>query len=145
MYSKHRAALDMLQVWLVAVSYYRRKNARRPSLNSSQVSDVEYKINIGSGISGALGWCNFDNSPTILLSRLPVLRRIQRIPRWPRDVRRHDVRKGLPFADQSAVYIYSSHTFEHFTWNESLRIAKECYRVLSRAVLCESWFLTWER
>ena len=78
---------------------------------SAQVSGVGYKINIGSGTSGALGWCNFDNSPTILLSHLPVVRRIGRIPRWPSDVRRHDVRKGLPFADQSALYIYSSHTF----------------------------------
>ncbi len=29
---------------------------------SPQLSDVGYKINIGSGASGALGWCNFDNS-----------------------------------------------------------------------------------
>ena len=43
---------------------------------------------------------------------------------------RHDVRKGLPFPDQSVSYIYSSHTFEHFSWSESLTIARESFRVL---------------
>ncbi len=90
----------------------------------------DLKINIGSGLSGAPGWYNIDNSPTILLSRIPLGRRLLRTPDWPKDVHRHDVKKGLPFADQSASYIYSSHTFEHFTWVESLRVAKECLRVL---------------
>lgn len=72
------------------------------------------KVNIGCSLSGAAGWYNVDNSPTIPLSRVPGLRRFFRLPAWPRDVRRLDVRKGLPFADQSVSYIYSSPTFEHF-------------------------------
>ena len=87
-------------------------------------------INIGSGISGAPGWYNVDNSPTILLSRLPFARRLLRLPAWPRDVHRLDVRKGLPFCDASVSYIYSSHTFEHFSWAESRKVAEECFRVL---------------
>lgn len=88
------------------------------------------KINIGSGISGAPGWFNIDNSPTVLLSRIPVLRRMSRIPQWPQDVRRVDVRKGLPFGDATVSYIYSSHTFEHFSWQESLDVTTECFRIL---------------
>ena len=88
------------------------------------------RINIGSGISGAPGWFNIDNSPTVLLSRIPVVRRMSRIPRWPADVRRVDVRKGLPFEDATVSCIYSSHTFEHFTWEESLKVATECFRIL---------------
>ena len=42
-----------------------------------------------------------------------------------------DVRKGLPFGDARVSYIYSSHTFEHFQWTESLAIARECFRVLT--------------
>jgi len=91
---------------------------------------MKSKINIGSGLSGAPGWYNIDNSPTILLSRLPLGRRLFRTPDWPKDVHRHNVKKGLPFADQSVRYIYSSHTFEHFTWEDSVLIAKECFRVL---------------
>jgi ubiquinone/menaquinone biosynthesis C-methylase UbiE len=40
------------------------------------------------------------------------------------------VLKGLPFPDSSGDCIYSSHTFEHFTFEESLKLAKECWRVL---------------
>jgi predicted SAM-dependent methyltransferase len=87
-------------------------------------------INIGSGLSGAPGWYNVDNSPTIPLSRIPGLRRLLRLPAWPCDVHRLDVRKGLPFAGQSVRCIYSSHTFEHFQWADSLAIATECFRVL---------------
>ncbi len=88
------------------------------------------KINIGSGLSGAPGWYNIDNSPTIWLSRLPLVRRLFRTPDWPKDVHRHDVKKGLPVADQSIRYIYSSHTFEHFTWDDSFLVAQDCFRVL---------------
>lgn len=92
---------------------------------------AEIKINIGCGLSGIAGWHNLDNSPTIWLSRIPVLNRVLKTPPWPRDVRRYDVRKGLPFLEGSVRYIYSSHAFEHFTYVESLAIAKECFRVLA--------------
>ena len=92
---------------------------------------TEIKINIGCGISGISGWHNLDNSPTITLSRIPLLNRLLKSPAWPRDVRRYDVRKGLPFGDGSARYIYSSHTFEHFTYPQSLAIARDCFRALA--------------
>jgi SAM-dependent methyltransferase len=90
----------------------------------------EIKINIGCGLSGISGWHNLDNSPTITASRVPVLNRILKTPAWPPDVQRYDVRKGLRFANHTVRYIYSSHTFEHFTYAESLAIAKDCRRVL---------------
>jgi len=98
---------------------------------TSHLSSDEIKINIGSGLSGIAGWHNLDNSPTITLSRIPVLNRLLKTPAWPRDVQRYDVRKGLRFADGSVRYIYSSHTFEHFTQAEALAVAKECFRVLA--------------
>jgi len=94
------------------------------------MSTGELKINLGCGVSGIPGWQNLDNSPTITLSRIPVLNRLLKTPAWPRDVRRTDVREGLRFETASARYIYSSHTFEHFSPEESLAIAKDCYRVL---------------
>ena len=94
------------------------------------MTDAELKLNIGCGTSGIEGWVNLDNSPSILLSRLPLGRRIFRTPDWPRDVRRADVRKRIPFPDSSVRCIYSSHTFEHFTYEESLAVARECHRVL---------------
>ena len=90
----------------------------------------ELKLNIGCGTSGIEGWVNIDNSPSILLSRVPLGRQIFRTPNWPRDVRRADVRKRIPFPDSSVSCIYSSHTFEHFTYEESRAVARECFRVL---------------
>lgn len=97
-----------------------------PSSGSSEI-----KINIGCGLSGIAGWLNLDNSPTIWIARFPMLNRLFKTPAWPRDVRRCDVRKGLPYGEDTVRYIYSSHAFEHFTRPESLAIAKECFRVLA--------------
>ena len=94
------------------------------------MASAEIKINIGCGLSGISGWHNFDNSPTITASRIPLLNKFLKTPAWPHDVRRYDVRKGLPFSDSSVRYIYSSHTFEHFKYEESLAISKDCLRVL---------------
>lgn len=87
-------------------------------------------VNIGCGTSVADGWYNIDNSPTIWVSRIPVLRSLFGVPVWPKSVHRHDVLKGLPFSDETVDCIYSSHTFEHFTFAQSLLLAKECLRVL---------------
>ena len=106
------------------------QNQKLTRLPNRYFANTKFKINIGCGLSGAPGWCNIDNSPTIPLSRLKLGRLLFRTPAWPKDVRRHDVKKGLPFADQSVSCIYSSHTFEHFSWAESLAVAKECFRVL---------------
>ncbi|HVO59510.1 MAG TPA: methyltransferase domain-containing protein [Terriglobales bacterium] len=97
---------------------------------ATTVASQSVKVNIGCGLSGVPGWYNLDNSPTIALSRLPFGPRLFKTPPWPPDVRRHDVTKGLPFASGSVAYIYSSHTFEHFTYEQSLALAEECFRVL---------------
>lgn len=102
----------------------------RDRMPPNAATNGEIKINIGCGLSGIPGWQNLDNSPTITLSRIPLVNRLLRIPAWPGDVRRIDARKGLPFPAGSARYIYSSHTFEHFSSAESLVVAKECLRVL---------------
>jgi predicted SAM-dependent methyltransferase len=99
-------------------------------VNPHMTDAVELKLNVGCGTSGVEGWVNIDNSPSILLSRLPFGRRIFHTPDWPRDVRRADVRKRIPFPDSSVACIYSSHTFEHFTYEESRAVARECFRVL---------------
>jgi predicted SAM-dependent methyltransferase len=87
-------------------------------------------VNIGCGVDAPEGWYNIDNSPTIWMSRLPFGRRLFRTPAWPRSVYRHDVIKGLPFSDASVDFIYSSHTFEHFPYERSLALTKECFRAL---------------
>jgi len=41
-----------------------------------------------------------------------------------------DLRRGLPFPDNSIERIYSSHTLEHFSPNEAQTLLLECNRVL---------------
>jgi predicted SAM-dependent methyltransferase len=90
----------------------------------------ELKLNIGCGTSGIVGWCNIDNSPTVLLSRIPLGRRLFRTPAWPHDVRRINAIRGLPFADSSVSYIYSSHLLQGLIYRDSLVLIKEGFRVL---------------
>lgn len=98
---------------------------------AAQLASRAVKVNIGCGTSGAAGWHNFDNSPTIWLAKIPLARRLLRVPHWPADVRRRNVLNGLPFPDSSVDCIYSSHTFEHFSFEESLKVARDCFRVLT--------------
>jgi predicted SAM-dependent methyltransferase len=100
------------------------------SISSRKPTSQELRVNIGCGTAAAEGWVNFDNSPTILVSRLKLGKRLFGVPQWPANVHRHDVLKGLPFEGDRVSYIYSSHTFEHFTFRQALSVAKECFRVL---------------
>lgn len=43
-----------------------------------------------------------------------------------------DVTKGLPFKDNSAVFVYNGHFIEHFELDEGQTILKDCYRVLEK-------------
>jgi len=42
----------------------------------------------------------------------------------------HDLRKGLPFPDETISKVYSSHFFEHLSFNEGQNFLDECLRVL---------------
>lgn len=68
------------------------------------------KLNIGCGDVKFPGWVNIDRSFT---ADLVV-----------------DLRKGLPFADNSAVFIYNEHFIEHVEVEEAQEIVKDFYRVL---------------
>jgi ubiquinone/menaquinone biosynthesis C-methylase UbiE len=55
---------------------------------------------------------------------------------WDSDVFVHDVRKGLPFENNSLSAVYSSHMLEHLYFEEARRLLDECYRILEpRGVL----------
>jgi SAM-dependent methyltransferase len=77
------------------------------------------KVHLGCGPIVKPGWINIDlsegpesnsNSDTMFIQ--------------------HDLRLGLPFADNSASFIYSSHFFEHLEYKYSLSLLADCHRVL---------------
>ena len=41
-----------------------------------------------------------------------------------------DLRKGIPFPNESVSKIYSSHFMEHLSYNEGQKFLNECFRVL---------------
>ena len=43
-----------------------------------------------------------------------------------------DLRKGLPFTEDSVDFIYSEHFLEHLTFEESSKVIKEIYRCLKK-------------
>lgn len=72
-----------------------------------------YKLNIGCGKSTKKDWINIDLRP-------------------PAEVTL-DVRRGLPFPDNSCDIIYSEHFLEHLAYpNESVPFLRECLRVLRK-------------
>jgi SAM-dependent methyltransferase len=47
-------------------------------------------------------------------------------------VRAHDLRKGIPFPDESFDVVYHSHVLEHFSKQTARSFLQECHRVLRR-------------
>lgn len=99
----------------------------------------DIRINLGCGLNAAEGWVNIDKSPSMALDRLPGAKPILRhigvlkdghMAKWPVNVTRHDITKGLPFEDGEVEAIYSSHALEHVYLDEAQAILRECRRVI---------------
>lgn len=70
-------------------------------------------VNVGAGNSGKEGWVNVDGYPGEGVSCLA------------------DVRKSLPFEDNSVRGIFTEHFFEHIDYvEEAPHFLRECWRVL---------------
>jgi predicted SAM-dependent methyltransferase len=50
---------------------------------------------------------------------------------FPAGIVRADVRRGLPYPDGAARYVYSSHMIEHMARWQGLTLVRECARVLA--------------
>jgi len=68
-------------------------------------------VNIGCGYRPLSGWVNLDLVP----GYAEIV--------W-------DIRKGLPFKDQSVTAIFCEHVIEHLSREDGLRFIRECRRVL---------------
>lgn len=103
-------------------------------------------LHLGCGLEAPSEWLNVDGSYQAVFARWPRLKRwlvASRIyPRsqatipWPTNVLRLDLRRKLPFPNDSFEAIYSSHTFEHLYRSEAQGLARECHRVLTREGVC---------
>lgn len=101
------------------------------------------KVNLGSGTSVIEGWINIDKSWNIYLSKFPTVKKmlyklgvisegIFQADWKGKNVIRHDVKKGLPFGDESVNFIHWSHLLEHLTRDDARRTCQEACRVLKK-------------
>src|SRR5215208_7457642 len=98
------------------------------------------KLNLGSGPFAPASWTNVDGSWNARISKYPAIKRLlgslRVVPQkqldmpWDPNVVVHDVRRPLPFDDDSMAVVYSSHLLEHVYLTEAKRLLEECLRVL---------------
>lgn len=106
------------------------------------------KVNLGSGTACLDEWINIDSSFNARLAKYPRLQyllfKIGVLPKkyyemsWSKHIHKimvRDVRKKLPFDDESIDFIYSSHLIEHLRKDEAEKVLRECFRVLKKGGL----------
>ena len=82
------------------------------------------KLHLGAGDDIRLGWVNTD-------LRLRVPPHIDPKSQPDTVFINHDLRRGLPLDDGSVDLVYSSHFFEHLSFEEGLALMRESHRVLA--------------
>jgi SAM-dependent methyltransferase len=91
-------------------------------------------LNIGCGLDAPDGWLNIDASPSLRLSKIPLLGRylqlILKLPRWPQSVKYGDLIKGLNIRQESCELIFASHILEHLSLTDFHIAINNIYRYL---------------
>lgn len=103
------------------------------------------KLNLGCGPVAPDGWVNIDGSWGAYARRIPFGAALARMFRGPAsgrqpgladapggDIAVHDLRKPLPYGNDSVSAIYASHVLEHLYLAQADRLLRECNRVLVR-------------
>ncbi|MGH2534740.1 MAG: class I SAM-dependent methyltransferase [Thermomicrobiales bacterium] len=108
-WTARRPARELAKNWLTtAVAPVEQRRARKLAAAAASL-----KLHLGCADSYLDGWVNIDlNRPG---RRLDL--------RW-------DLRRGLPFPDNSASAVFSEHLFEHIPLDGAMALLAECRRVL---------------
>ncbi len=88
-------------------------------------------VQVGCGVHAREGWHNFDKSPTLLLSKVPGLTRILKLPAWGKMARYGDIVSGLPISNGVSQRIYADQVFEHLTREGFCAALKNVFRYLA--------------
>jgi predicted SAM-dependent methyltransferase len=98
------------------------------------------KLYIGCGLHPVEGWINIDKSLGPFFARHPFLKRAAYFARllsrqqydlqWSTQIWRHDVRKGLPFDDESVDAIACDAVIAYMSASEAHAFLGQCHRIL---------------
>jgi SAM-dependent methyltransferase len=103
-------------------------------------------LHLGCGLCAPQEWLNVDGSLSARLSKHTVLRKILGLIRpsdarqstWPTNVVVRDLRRKLPWPDNSFDAVYSSHFIEHLHREEAVALLRESVRVLKPGGYCRA-------
>ena len=84
-------------------------------LSRKQQNNQKIMLNIGCGTDYKNNWINIDNNYDNNIKKLDL--------NW-------DLRRALPFPDNSVDFIYNEHFLEHLTVKEGIRAVKDFMRIL---------------
>ena len=120
------------------------KKQQRVKLPANESSIT--KLNLGCGLAVAPNWVNVDGSFNALVATLPkfthkIAYRLSGARKYYSEFEycelldnnafvHHDLSLGLPFFDQIADFIYTSHFIEHLFKKDAEHLLTESYRVL---------------
>lgn len=95
------------------------------------------KLNLGCGSQILAGWTNVDYALGARFAKVPLFRSINRSlglfdSEWDSRIHLHDLTRPLPWPDDSASVVYSSHTLEHLSREQGRHLLEQAYRVLKR-------------
>lgn len=118
----------------------------RSRLHNPRPGKETIRLNLGCGLAVAKGWINIDGSLNAMVASWPefvhkILYRFSGSNRYyteaeycrllsGHDFLHHDLAYGIPFADNTVDFVYSSHFLEHLFSKDALLLLKESYRVL---------------
>ena len=112
------------------------------SFQVKHLKDGRALLNLACGSRMHADWNNLDFSPLAFLVKhmvfARILRRVSflseerfyRLLQADPDIIRWDLRKGIPFGENSFDVVYHSHLLEHLDREVAGEFLKECYRVL---------------
>ena len=86
-------------------------------------------LNLGCGRRTHSSWINIDYSRIAILKTSWFMRRFAS-SRVPPNYVNHNLRNGIPYANETVDVVYSSHFLEHLPHQEALPFVREVYRVL---------------